>query len=282
MRFACPRCNKTLNVRDELAGKRGKCPACGTALTVPHPVIAVEDAAPGRPCPGCGASMPRDAVVCISCGLDTRTGERIPSPEPAPAGMPDIPGLRDALAPLPPAPPTPTLKFAVAGGLAALLCLWMALGKWAGLLPGYRIKVFWPVLLAVLVVLGAGMVFCLKPPGGGARKWVLRALMLVGLLTLVACAAVPYVGFTKTLAGDELELTRNWNTVSVKVVKGGPEKDITNVPVWGKRRSVTVLIRSKSGDYVGIVTFSCNGVPIPLIGVALLALYVMLAAWKAR
>lgn len=30
-------CGKTLNVKDELAGKRGKCPKCGALLTIPQP-----------------------------------------------------------------------------------------------------------------------------------------------------------------------------------------------------------------------------------------------------
>ena len=36
MKFTCPGCNKTLKVADEMAGKKGKCPACKTAVTVPH------------------------------------------------------------------------------------------------------------------------------------------------------------------------------------------------------------------------------------------------------
>jgi hypothetical protein len=34
--FACE-CGKSFSVRDEFAGKRTKCPACGSALTVPGP-----------------------------------------------------------------------------------------------------------------------------------------------------------------------------------------------------------------------------------------------------
>lgn len=33
--FACPGCAKSFRVADELAGRRSKCPACGTSLTVP-------------------------------------------------------------------------------------------------------------------------------------------------------------------------------------------------------------------------------------------------------
>jgi hypothetical protein len=33
--FPCPGCNKKLNAKDELAGKRGKCPHCGQVFAVP-------------------------------------------------------------------------------------------------------------------------------------------------------------------------------------------------------------------------------------------------------
>jgi hypothetical protein len=42
MHITCPSCNKTLNVRDELAGKRIKCPACTATLAVPAPSAAPE------------------------------------------------------------------------------------------------------------------------------------------------------------------------------------------------------------------------------------------------
>lgn len=35
MRFRCPKCGKGIKAADEMAGKRGKCPACGQILDVP-------------------------------------------------------------------------------------------------------------------------------------------------------------------------------------------------------------------------------------------------------
>jgi hypothetical protein len=40
--FSCP-CGKKLNVKDELAGKRGKCPACGELLTIPQPAKPAQE-----------------------------------------------------------------------------------------------------------------------------------------------------------------------------------------------------------------------------------------------
>ncbi len=54
IRFRCPAedCGKNLTVGDELAGRTGKCPACGTSLVVPQPtpaVVAVETAREMKP-----------------------------------------------------------------------------------------------------------------------------------------------------------------------------------------------------------------------------------------
>ncbi len=37
--FECPGCAKPIKVKDELAGKKGKCPGCGQAVTVPALVV---------------------------------------------------------------------------------------------------------------------------------------------------------------------------------------------------------------------------------------------------
>jgi hypothetical protein len=36
--FCCPACQKKLSVKDELAGKKGKCPGCGQMATIPAKV----------------------------------------------------------------------------------------------------------------------------------------------------------------------------------------------------------------------------------------------------
>jgi len=53
--FSCAHCDKALRVKDELAGKRAKCPACGKPITVPNPsenlVTAAADAGTHSPVP---------------------------------------------------------------------------------------------------------------------------------------------------------------------------------------------------------------------------------------
>ena len=80
MKFSCPACGKTLNVRDEYAGKKARCPGCKEVLTVPHSPEAADAAteqavSETSTCPNCGASLAEGAVFCVSCGYDLRTGK---------------------------------------------------------------------------------------------------------------------------------------------------------------------------------------------------------------
>lgn len=73
--FRCPQCSYQLTVKEEHAGRKGKCPKCGQVVTVPTPRKSSESPA----CPSCGAAMPTDAVVCIGCGFDRRIGKKVES-----------------------------------------------------------------------------------------------------------------------------------------------------------------------------------------------------------
>ncbi len=98
-------CGKSLAVKDEYAGKRLKCPGCGQTLKVPvgaaakpqpasgpetakpaaskpaAPPIAKERKAASKACPSCDATMPTNAVLCVNCGYDWRTGSKLKSDE---------------------------------------------------------------------------------------------------------------------------------------------------------------------------------------------------------
>ncbi len=67
----CP-CGTRLRFKDELAGKRAKCPKCGKSFPIP----AAEEGGDGS-CPSCGGEWPADAVLCVACGYDRRTGKRM-------------------------------------------------------------------------------------------------------------------------------------------------------------------------------------------------------------
>ena len=99
---ACGNCGGRYPADEKVAGKRVKCPGCGTVLLVPTPpkngVVGSEDvygvktsegerqtSAPpaaarqpaGPVCAACGNPRAEDAVICVHCGLDFRTGTKL-------------------------------------------------------------------------------------------------------------------------------------------------------------------------------------------------------------
>ena len=44
IKFKCPHCQRGLSVKEHLAGKTAKCPACKKALKIPAPVSSPADA----------------------------------------------------------------------------------------------------------------------------------------------------------------------------------------------------------------------------------------------
>ena len=75
MRFSCPHCRRTLNVKDELAGRKVRCPGCKNVLQVPAAAAAKPSASAGGKCQNCDQPFPPGAVLCVRCGYDTRTGK---------------------------------------------------------------------------------------------------------------------------------------------------------------------------------------------------------------
>jgi hypothetical protein len=79
-------CGKQLRVKDEAAGKKGRCPTCKAVFTVPEAAPAPRRSA-GKParkpsiavgaftCEGCGAPMASGTILCVRCGFDTRSGK---------------------------------------------------------------------------------------------------------------------------------------------------------------------------------------------------------------
>ena len=92
-------CGKKLQVKDELAGKKVRCPDCKQPLTIPaaKPAPAKPPAAAspssfgggmddlfeeegftqrqGATCPNCTREMKPGAILCIECGFNTQTGQ---------------------------------------------------------------------------------------------------------------------------------------------------------------------------------------------------------------
>lgn len=104
----CSACKKQFQAGDHLAGKQVKCPACQAVLVLPASQQAaaptgnsldelLAEEMPQRhaglagqaevKCPGCGIPVREDAVLCVNCGYNFRTGRQI---------VPDTPSQRRA------------------------------------------------------------------------------------------------------------------------------------------------------------------------------------------
>jgi hypothetical protein len=81
--FICPTCQKVLKLRDEAAGKTGKCPFCKSVITVPASALADDDMIEIVP-----ANAPKKPVIA--------------PPKPPRAVPPPVPSVT---APKPPAQP---------------------------------------------------------------------------------------------------------------------------------------------------------------------------------
>ena len=108
-KFMCTSCGKEFRWKPEIAGRKAKC-KCGQTLTVPSappapkaapaPKVAARAAEPnplewpdepaadysevppppapsGAACPSCGAGLAANAVLCVNCGYNLKTGKKI-------------------------------------------------------------------------------------------------------------------------------------------------------------------------------------------------------------
>lgn len=70
MKFKCPKCEKTLKASDSMAGKRGKCPACGQTLVLPGNPSPIP-LPPSSPPPVATAGAHNDAATSARKGVQT-------------------------------------------------------------------------------------------------------------------------------------------------------------------------------------------------------------------
>ena len=95
----CETCQHSFNVRNEFGGKRIKCPKCQSVVTIPVAAAGaqavssapkfnsglmglldeagVEGKKTGPSCGNCGSPMAPGSVVCVECGFNMATGEKL-------------------------------------------------------------------------------------------------------------------------------------------------------------------------------------------------------------
>lgn len=94
--FVCSSCGRVLKLRDEAAGKRGRCPHCKAVITVPETAVSEEDLIEIIPT---DAPSPKKSPP-----LPPKPPEPMPSEPPVARPAPDEPLAR----PKSPEPPKPT------------------------------------------------------------------------------------------------------------------------------------------------------------------------------
>lgn len=83
-------CGKKLKAPASAVGKKAKCPSCGSVVVIQAPPEVPEEtydfAEPERPksavgdspvCPECNLPVPTNAVLCVNCGYNFKTGAKL-------------------------------------------------------------------------------------------------------------------------------------------------------------------------------------------------------------
>lgn len=98
IQVTCGQCKQTLAAPDTLAGKAAKCPKCSAIINIPAAAPAAPALSPlgapagaaagfgapapsgaipgGSVCPTCYSSLPPNAVLCVKCGFNLKTGQQ--------------------------------------------------------------------------------------------------------------------------------------------------------------------------------------------------------------
>lgn len=232
----CP-CGKRLSAPDSAAGKRVRCPGCQKVLVVPAPdpppdermsaLLDGVEAQQATRCPSCNEPLAPEAVLCVHCGYDLRTGEHVGQTAPPQRKSKRKKGTKKAWR---------TVRLGLTLVYVALLTY---IGVFLGLILAAVAALTGapPGLLAMGLFLGIAALFggailqlvgqclCLAaPPSQGARGFIIAAIacivgsLLLGVIDGVqrgaagpmqqqgATTALSALGFLLGLAGNVLFL----------------------------------------------------------------------------
>lgn len=97
IRFACPECHDSLNIKLDLAGRRSKCPRCGSRFRIP-----LKDQPFADPLSDASLRPEQNTSPKLERGTAQTAASMLPNPEPANGGVATL------SVPLPALPPVPT------------------------------------------------------------------------------------------------------------------------------------------------------------------------------
>ena len=204
----CP-CGKRLKAPASAVGRKAKCPKCGNVLTVatpppPPPAPAAEEydplydladqahsAAAAEPaatvCPNCQSAMTVGAILCTSCGYDTRTGQKLsttlatasaatpPTPMSLPGRMPA--SFQKPAVAVDTGERAAYIRGTIISGVAALIGAFI----WFGIAKGIEREIGW-VAWGIGVMAGFGMM--IGANGNSVTAGMIAAGMAVGGILL--------------------------------------------------------------------------------------------------
>lgn len=183
LKFACPNCQQHIQCEEGYAGMQIACPACHSNMVVPQPVgasapamaqapapmqapgLRISASAPppppapaigstetGRTCPSCGNAVAPRAIVCVKCGTNLQTGQKMRPGAVRPAAVAVAAG--------------PTVWYKTAypyvGAYFAMIALLYFLGG------GFRLLCLLGIILYCVAVKIIITVFAFKDDGAGA------------------------------------------------------------------------------------------------------------------
>lgn len=139
MKFQCPQCQNVLNIKDEMAGRKGRCPRCKAVIEIPDhapplsatPIITAPQAAPPSPPPPEPEQPSAQEEI-----LEPVPPQSVSSSQPQPI-PPSLPGSPISEAPVSSSAPEPVptkkkrfsgVKIALAGGLLVVVLIVLFLG----------------------------------------------------------------------------------------------------------------------------------------------------------
>jgi len=176
------KCGQQLQVQEEHAGKQVQCPVCQAVMVVsaPEAFTAATVTNEFKHCPDCGNRLPREAVVCVNCGLDFQTGKRLQTKVKKSAKKAEHSGnlaqVQRGLA-------FHYARLIIFLASPVVLLLGLAVGGVAGGLAGGALASLIGILVALALlstpVLGIiGSILCASVPGKSARSMILVSMSM--------------------------------------------------------------------------------------------------------